>query len=169
MQRQKAQTKPNLVFHRQQQTTKQMTTLQTIASTILLLNAFWDLVTGIAIVVYASTGWLESVANAHLLLWIRLEEPAADKLLQQLLTVLLLQWAWTRYFDASNQDGKFVDGAVTYLLEGWLMLLGLKSDIVEPLRGSVVFGLCLSCCVLMLAAEVEPSFSQHRTLLPLMK
>ena len=120
-------------------------TLAGLASNILIVNAFWDLLTGLALLLFMVTGRFKWLADSHLLLLRHPEDRTV--MVSILMAVLLMQWAWSRFFAGAFYRLNRFDGAFTYLLEAALMIAGIVFERIDRMRGWSVVALCCAGAV----------------------
>jgi hypothetical protein len=126
----------------------------TLSTCVLLLNAAWDFVSALAILIKIPTGQCTAIANAHLLLW-KDEADQTDKFSMCLMIILLTQWAIVRLYGALNgpkSDVTCTDAVATYVAEGGLMLLMVLTGKMHVVSG---WSVVIACGVCIAVVRVE--------------
>ena len=126
----------------------------TLSTCVLLLNAVWDFVSALAILIKIPTGQCTTIANAHLLLW-KDEADQTDKFSMCLMIILLTQWAIVRLYGAlygPKSDVTCTDAVATYVAEGALMLLMVVAGKMHVVSGWFVVIAC-GVCIAVVRAE----------------
>lgn len=122
---------------------------------VLFINAIWDLLTGMAILIYVGTGRLKFVADTHLGLW-NSDEDRNNDTASVLMGFLLLQWSWVRMITSVDPIDHWQDAVCTYWLEGSLIGLATFSGRMYKLSGYTVVVLCIACAGVVLMEAFKP-------------
>jgi hypothetical protein len=126
----------------------------TLSTCVLLLNAVWDFVSALAILIKIPTGQCTAIANAHLLLWTD-EADQTNSTAMFLLSTLLTQWAIVRLCGAlygPKSDVACTDAVATYTAEGALMLVMVVTGKMHVVSGWFVVIAC-GVCIAVVRAE----------------
>lgn len=120
-----------------------------LASYVLLINAIWDLITGLGILIYVGTGALKFLADLHLGLW-KSEEDRNSDAASVLFACLILQWSWMRMITAVDPFDHWQDAVFSYWLEGALIGFATFAGKMHTASGSVVVVLCIACAAIVM-------------------
>ena len=118
---------------------------------MLFINALWDFVAAVAIVVYIQFGCLRQMAETHTGLWTKIEDQT-NAAAMGLMSVLVFQWSFTRGFAAMEFETHWADAAYSYWVEGALVGLCTLSGTMQLGRGVGVVFLCFCCWELVVMA-----------------
>ena len=114
------------------------------ATTMLLINAAWDLVASFAMMVFFSCGYLENIASMHLRFWVDAEDQRSGPA-TLLMAFLVLQWSWVRLTASVAFHDRWGDAAFTYWLEGTLVGICTLLGKMHTGRGAFVVFMCFFC------------------------
>ena len=127
----------------------------TLATYLLILNALWDLVTGVSIIVFVCTGYFKQIADTHLGLWI-LEEDKDNKVISILIAAIIIQWASVRSFAATDPSNRWQDATFTYWIEGIMIGVAATMGRTHAFPSALVVVLCIGCAGVVVSAGIDP-------------
>jgi hypothetical protein len=126
-----------------------------LATYLLILNAIWDLVTGLGILVFIYTGHLKQIADTHLGLWI-LDEDRENKVVSILIAAIIIQWAAVRSFAAADPSSRWPDATFTYWIEGVMIAVAATMGRTHAFPSAMVLVLCVGCAGVMVSVGIDP-------------
>ena len=118
------------------------------------MNAVWDLVSGLGILVYVGTGRMKHLADAHLALW-STDDDRDNKTASVLMACLVLQWAWMRLITAVDPVNHWQDAVYSYWLEGSLVAAAVFVGRMHRGSGAAVVALCIGCAGAVMADALQ--------------
>jgi hypothetical protein len=129
----------------------------TVATVLLFLNSFWDLVSVIAICARMQLGRCYNIADAHLGLWVD-QDDSEGFAAAAIMAVLLAQWSLLRMQGAlsgPHSDAACFDASTTYVLEAVLVAFGVVAGRMHRLSGWFVVTTCVVCWALVVRECLE--------------